>query len=158
MAPYLSPANIILAVTAGVLLYVAIVDLGRYTISNIQILALAVLFLGYTAVTGRWSVLAWNVGIASLLLTVQLYFYSRSWMGGGDVKMLTAAFLWIGSDCALLFAVLLCVFASIHGLAAKLNWVRFQNSPDDKRARIAFAPSIAAALIGSFLLGCMHPA
>jgi len=71
--------------------------------------------------------------------------------------MLTVAFLWIGSDCALLFAVLLCVFASIHSIAAKLNWVRSQNTPEDKRARIAFAPSVAAALIASFLLGCLHP-
>ena len=157
MAPYLSPANIILAVTAAVLLDAAIVDLKRYMISNALILALVVLFLGYTAVTGRWNVLALNVGIATLLFIVLLVFYSRSWMGGGDVKMLTVAFLWIGSDCALLFAVLLCVFASIHGLAAKLHWVRSKNTSEDKRARIAFAPSVAAALIVSFLLGCLHP-
>jgi prepilin peptidase CpaA len=157
MAPYVSPANIILAVTAGVLLYIAIVDLKRYTIGNTQILALVVLLLGYTAVTGRWSVLAWNVGIATLLFAVLLYFYSRSWMGGGDVKMLTVAFLWTGSDCALLFSILLCFFASIHGAAAKLNWVRFQNAAEDKRPRIAFAPSVAAALIGTFLLACLHP-
>ena len=157
MASYVSLANIILAVTAGVLLYVAYVDLKRYTISNTQILALIVLFLGYTAVTGDWNALAWNVGIAALLFAVLLFFYSRSWMGGGDVKMLTVAFLWIGSECALSFAILLCVFASIHSLAAKLNWVRSQNTSHDKRARIAFAPSIAAALIGSFVLGYLHP-
>jgi prepilin peptidase CpaA len=156
MAPHVNPANIVLALTAGILLYAAITDLRRYTISNISVLALVVLLIAYTAVTGRWTVLVWNVGIATLLFGILFYFYSRSWMGGGDLKILTVAFLWIGSDCALLFAILLCAFASIHGLAAKLNWAPSQNSASDKRARIAFAPSVAAALIGTFLLGCPH--
>jgi prepilin peptidase CpaA len=155
MAPYVTPANIILIVTAGVLLAAAMTDLKRYTIGNTYILALVVLLIAYTAVTGRWTVLAWNVGIATLLFVVLFYFYSRSWMGGGDVKILTVAFLWIGSDCALLFAILLCAFASIHGAAAKLKWAPSQSAGDDKRARIAFAPSVAAALIGTFLLGCL---
>ncbi len=156
MAPYVTPENIILVVTAGVLLSAAIIDLKRYTIGNTHILALVVLFIAFTVVTGRWTTLVWNTGIAALLFVVLFYFYSRSWMGGGDVKMLTVAFLWIASDCALLFAILLCAFASIHGAAAKLNWVPSQSAAGDKRARIAFAPSVAAALIGTFLLGCPH--
>jgi prepilin peptidase CpaA len=142
MTPYVNLANAVLAVTAGVLLHVAI----------------AALFLAYTGITGRWDALFWNLAIAGLVFVVLLYFYSRSWMGGGDVKMLSVAFLWIGSDCALLFAVLLCLFASIHGLAAKLKWVRVQHAANDERARIAFAPSVAAALIGTFLLGCLQRA
>ena len=156
MAPYVNPANIVLVLTAGVLLAAAITDLKRYTISNTYILALVVLFIVYTAITGRWSTLAWNAGMAALLFVVLFFFYSHAWMGGGDVKILTVAFLWIASDCALLFAILLCVFASIHGAAAKLNWAPSQSTAGDKRARIAFAPSVAAALIGTLLLGCLH--
>jgi prepilin peptidase CpaA len=156
MAPYVNPANIVLVLAAGVLLAAAITDLKRYTISNTYILTLVVLLIAYTAITGRWSTLAWNVVIATLLFVVLFFFYSRAWMGGGDVKILTVAFLWIASDCALLFAILLCAFASIHGVAAKLNWAPSQNTSGDKRARIAFAPSVAAALIGTFLLGCLH--
>jgi prepilin peptidase CpaA len=158
MAPYLNPANIVLALTAGVLLAAAITDLKRYTISNSYIAALVALFVAYTAVTGQWSTLGWNVGIATLLFVALVFFYSRAWMGGGDVKILTVAFLWIGSNCALLFAILLCAFVSIHGAAAKLNWVPSQNAAGDKRPRIAFAPSVAAALIGTFLLGCLYRA
>ena len=102
MAPYVSPANIVLALTAAVLVATAITDLKRYTISNTYIFALVALLIAYTAATGLWSTLAWNVGIATLLFVVLFYFYSRSWMGGGDVKILTVAFLWIASDCALL--------------------------------------------------------
>jgi Flp pilus assembly protein protease CpaA len=157
MAPYISLANAVLALTAATLLYAAIVDLKRYTISNAVIFTLGVLFLAYTAVTGRWSSLPWHIAIAGIIFAVLLYFYSRSWMGGGDVKMLTTAFLWIGSDGALLFAILLCFFSSIHGLAAKLNWLPSRHSANDARTRIALAPSVAAALIGSLvLLGSQH--
>ena len=156
MTPIISLENAVLAVTTGVLLYIAVVDLKRYTISNALIIVLVALFLVYTAVAGRWHVLPWNLAIAALIFLVQLYFYSRSWVGGGDVKMLTVAFLWIGADCALPFAILLCVFASFHGLAAKLNWVPSQHAVNGRQARIPFAPSIAAAMIGTFALGCLY--
>jgi prepilin peptidase CpaA len=90
--------------------------------------------------------------MAGIVFAALLYFYARSWMGGGDVKMLTVAFLWIGSEGALLFAMLLCSFSSIHGLAAKLNWLPSRTSANDARMRIALAPSVAAALIGTLLL------
>jgi prepilin peptidase CpaA len=157
MAPHANLANAVLAVTAGVLLYVAIEDLRRFRISNALVLLLVALFFVYTALAHRWSVLPWNLAIAGLIFLVQLLFYARSWMGGGDIKILTVAFLWVGADCALPFAIFLCVFASIHSVAAKLNWVPSQ--PDTARSgrqRIAFAPSVAAAIICVFLLGCLR--
>jgi prepilin peptidase CpaA len=157
MAPHANLANAVLAVTAGVLLYIAIEDLRRFRIRNILVLLLVALFFAHTALAHRWSVLPWNLAIAGLIFLVQLLFYARSWMGGGDIKILTVAFLWVGADCALPFAIFLCVFASIHSLAAKLNWVPSQ--PDTERSRhqrIAFAPSVAAAIICVFLLGCLQ--
>ena len=47
-------------------------------------------------------------------------------MGGGDVKILAVAFLWTGMSGALIFAVLLAVFSSVHAVAAKLGWVKSQ--------------------------------
>jgi prepilin peptidase CpaA len=159
MAPHANLANAVLAVTAGVLLYIAIEDLRRFRIRNILVLLLVALFFVYTALAHRWSVLPWNLAIAGLIFLIQLLFYARSWMGGGDIKILTVAFLWVGADCALPFAIFLCVFASIHSLAAKLNWVPSQ--PDTARRgrqRIAFAPSVAAAIICVFFLGCLQQA
>jgi prepilin peptidase CpaA len=157
MTPMISLGNAVLAVTAGVLLYIAVIDLKRYTIPNALIIVLVALFFVYTAVSERWSVLPWNLAIAALIFVVQLYFYARSWVGGGDVKMLAVAFLWIGADCALSFAILLCLFASIHGLAAKLKWAPFQQqAANDARVRIPFAPAIAAAMIGTFMLSCLY--
>jgi prepilin peptidase CpaA len=101
--------------------------------------------------------MAWNVGFALLIFAVMLYFYSQGLLGGGDVKLLTVAFLWAGVDCALPFALLLSLFATVHTIAGKLGWVEVQHLGQDKRSRIAFAPSVAAALIGIFMLGCRAP-
>ena len=158
MAPHANLANAVLAVTAGVLLYVAIEDLRRFRIRNILVLLLVALFFVYTALAHRWSVLPWNLAIAGLIFLVQLLFYARSWMGGGDIKILTVAFLWVGADCALPFAIFLCVFASIHsaGRKAELGARRSPTLRVDGRQRIAFAPSVAAAIICVFLLGCLQ--
>jgi prepilin peptidase CpaA len=89
------------------------------------------------------------------MLTVMLYFYAQNMMGGGDVKILTVAFLWIGLDCAFVFAVLMAIFAMVHVAAAKFGWVKVEQVGKDKR--IPFAPSVAGALIVCFMLGCLQP-
>jgi Flp pilus assembly protein protease CpaA len=76
-------------------------------------------------------------------------------MGGGDVKMLAVAFLWVGIECALVFAILLAVFIVIHLIVVKLGWAKVQELGG--RKRIPFAPSIAAALIVTFMSGCLEP-
>jgi prepilin peptidase CpaA len=97
----------------------------------------------------------WNLALAALMFFVMLYFYAQNLMGGGDVKILTVAFLWIGFNCALVFAVLLAVSSAVHVLAAKLKWVEVQQVGE--RQRIPLAPSVAAAMILCFILGCLEP-
>jgi prepilin peptidase CpaA len=150
-------ANAVLVMTAAVLFYAALTDLKHYQIRNELIAVLAGLFVLHAFLSGRWPAIPWNVGVALLILAVMLYFYSQTLMGGGDVKLLTVAFLWVGIDCALPFAVLLSLFATIHAITGKLGWVDVQQTGKDERARIAFAPSVAAAMIGTFMLGCLAP-
>jgi hypothetical protein len=68
---------------------------------------------------------------------------------------LTVAFLWVGIECALLFAIFMLIFVAIHTGAAKLGWLKVQEVQG--RQRIAFAPSIAGALIVTFMTGCLQP-
>jgi prepilin peptidase CpaA len=151
-------ANVVLVVTAAVLFYVTVTDLKHYKIRNELILLLFGLFLLHTLFSGRWVNAAWSAGLAAFVLVFLVYLYSRRWMGGGDVKILSVAFLWTGIDCALPFALLLLLFASLHSAAAWLGWVGSHQADGDARRRIAFAPSVAAALIAAFLLGCLRPA
>ena len=150
-------ANLILLVSAAVLFYVAVTDLKAYKIRNEVILLLISLFVLHALASGRWVNAGWNIALAALVLGFLVFFYARGWMGGGDVKILTVAFLWIGTDCALVFAILLSVFASLHALTARLGWAGSQRAADGGRRRIAFAPSVAAALITVFMLGCLQP-
>ena len=147
-------SHVILVITAATLLYVALTDLKEYKIRNDLVVVLAALYFLHALLSGRWTTLHWNVGFALVMFAVMLYFYAQKLMGGGDLKILTVAFLWIGLSCAIWFALLLLIFAGVHTILAKLRWVDAQEV--EGRKRIAFAPSVAAALIGTFLIGCLH--
>src|SRR5882724_2647850 len=153
LAPTLS--HVVLVITAGVLFYVALTDLKYFKIRNELILVLAGLFILHALLSGRWVSAHWNLGFAALMFSIMLYFYTQNAMGGGDVKILTVAFLWVGVGCAFPFAVLLAVCAALHAAAAKLGWADVQQVGD--RQRIPLAPSVAAAMILCFLLGCLQP-
>jgi Flp pilus assembly protein protease CpaA len=151
------PSDALLILTAAILFYAAVIDLKHYRIRNELILTLVVLFFVHSVLSGRWPSIPWNIAIALLVLIVSVYVYSLNLMGGGDVKLLTAAFLWAGIDCALALSILLLAFATVHTISAKLGWVEVQRTGKDKRPRIPFAPSVAGALIGLFALGCLAP-
>lgn len=85
------------------------------------------------------------------MFVVLLALYGLGWMGGGDVKILAVGFLWTGLAGALPFAILLALFCSVHGVAAKFDWIKSQHTDSDRR-RIPLAPSVAAALICTFML------
>jgi prepilin peptidase CpaA len=147
----------VLVITAALLFYVAHSDFRHYRIRNDVIIVLAGLFFLHAFLSGRWVNVHWNIAFAALMFAAMLLLYSQRLMGGGDIKLLAIAFLWVGIDCALPFALLLALFAGLHGLAAKLGWVDSRGAGADERKRIPFAPSIAAALIGVFVLGCLAP-
>ncbi|WP_409192569.1 prepilin peptidase [Bradyrhizobium sp. RDM4] len=144
-------AYFVLVVTSAVLLQAAWTDLREFKIRNDLILALAGLFVLYALLTGHWVVLRWDLAFAALMSVVLLALYGTGWMGGGDVKILMVAFLWTGLSGALPFAVLLALFSILHSLAAKFGWVKSQVN-DGGRRRIPFAPSVAGALISTFML------
>ncbi len=155
MRPVFGPADLILLLAAAILFYLALTDLRSFRIRNDMLVVLLALFLFHAVASGRWTAIYWNVGFALLMLAVMLAFYAGKWMGGGDVKLLAVAFLWTGVSCALPFALLLLLFAGIQAGIARFGWARAPARDGDPRARIAFAPSIAAALIGVFMLGCV---
>ena len=146
----------VLVTTAAVLFYAALTDLRQFTISNELIVVLALLFALYTVITGRWSELPWNIGFATFIFVILICFYALGWMGGGDVKLLTVALLWTGIHCALPFAFLLLIFSSVHTVASYLIGASAQADGSNGGMLIPFAPSIAAALVSVFMLGCLQ--
>ena len=148
-------SHVVLVITAAVLFYVALTDFKEFKIHNELILVLAGLFVVHAFLSGRWVIAHWNLGFAALMFAAMLYFYGQNLMGGGDVKILTVGFLWVGFRCALPFAVMLAIFAWVHVLAAKFGWAQVQQVGD--RKRIPLAPSVAGALILCLILGCLQP-
>jgi len=68
----------------------------------------------------------------------------------------------VGYSCALPFAIFLLVFAAIHAIIAKSVLIstlgarfRWLNIVAMDGKRVPFAPTIAASLIGTFMLGCL---
>ena len=142
-----SALSYLIVVAAGALaLQAAWIDLREYKIRNGLVLGLASLFVAYAFVAGQWSDLRWDLIFATVMFLALLVFYSLGWLGGGDVKFLAVAFLWVGLSGAVIFSILLAFFSSVHALAAKLGWVESELT-DGARRRIPFAPSIAAAMI-----------
>jgi prepilin peptidase CpaA len=141
----------VLVITSALLLQAAWIDLREFKIRNELILALAGLFVLHAVLTRHWADLKWDVAFAALMFVILLAFYNMGGMGGGDAKILAVAFLWTGLSGALPFAILLALFSAAHGLAAKLGWAGSQITASGRR-RIPFAPSVAAALIGTFML------
>jgi Flp pilus assembly protein protease CpaA len=148
-------SQVVLILTAAVLFYVGLTDLKHYKIRNELIIVLTGLFFLHAFLSGRWTTLHWNFGFAALLFLIMLYYYSMKLMGGGDLKLLTVALLWVGPFCALPFALFLLLFICIHIFAVKLKLVEARVVGEKKW--VAFAPSIAAALISVFMAGCLRP-
>lgn len=148
-------SQIVLIMTAAALFYVALTDLKHFKIPNEFIIILTGLFFLHAFLSGRWTTLHWNLGFAVLLFLIMLYCYSKKMMGGGDLKLLTVALLWVGPFCALPFALFLLLFACIHITAVKFKVVETRMISEKKW--LAFAPSVAAALISVFMIGCLRP-
>jgi prepilin peptidase CpaA len=148
-------AAVVLMVTSAALFYAAFTDLKHYRIGNELILLLIALFVLHAFLSDRWTHAVSNLALAVGVFLLLICFYSRGWVGGGDVKMLTVAFLWVGVDCALPFVLLLLLFVYLHTVAARFGWMKSEQDANDGRRRIPFAPSIAAALIAA-IWGCLR--
>jgi prepilin peptidase CpaA len=151
-----SPVFIILALASCVLFYVGFADLQNYKIKNEMVLILAMLYFAYVFAAGTWHDALWHVAVALVVFMLLLSCYAYAMLGGGDVKLLTVAFLWVGMECASLFSIVLLLIAGAHATLVYIGLVGAQTI--NGRKRIAYAPAIAGALIVVFGSGCLqHP-
>src|SRR5271169_3970264 len=132
---------VILVLASCVLFFVAYADLQNYKIKNEMVLLLASLYFIYVFATGTWNEALSHIGVALVIFLVMLVCYSYGMLGGGDVKLLTVAFLWVGKDCAALFAVVMLAITGVHVGFVYLGLVGAQTIKG--RRRIAYAPAIA---------------
>ncbi|MGA8611903.1 MAG: prepilin peptidase [Xanthobacteraceae bacterium] len=139
--------------TAAVLLYAGITDFRIFKIRNYVVLLLLALYVPFAFVALSWFDIVLNVLFALIMFAVLLWFFSKRVLGGGDVKLMTVACLWVGVHCALPFAIILLLLIGVHVAAVKVGWAR--TKPLTGGNAISYAPSIAGAVIGVMLLGCL---
>ena len=145
------------AAASVLLLRAAWTDLREYKIGNKLVLALGGLFVAYALIAGQWSDLRWDLVFAAIMFLAFLVVYALGWMGGGDVKLLAVAFLWVGLSGAQTFSILLAISSGAHAIAARLGWVKSQLT-DTGRRRMPYGPAIACAVIGTFCLQTLQGA
>ena len=86
----------LLAALAIALLFAAFTDLRSRQISNKlnAVIALGAPLFWWASGLSLIDV-AWQLGVALLSLVILAGFFAMRWMGGGDVKLLTALALWV---------------------------------------------------------------
>jgi prepilin peptidase CpaA len=145
----------ILVLTALTLFWVALTDLREFKVRNELVVILACLYVVYALVSGAWVSMQWNFAFALVMFAAGLYAYSVQHIGGGDLKLLTVAFLWTGPWLAAPFVILLLIFTLLYYFAARFGFASARRT--SAGLRIPLAPSLAGALIGVFALGVIRP-
>jgi len=103
-------------VWTAVLLFAAAAgrDLGWRLIDNRLVVGLILAWGGYAALSGwEWSLALAHVGVAVLAFAICLSLGLLGWMGGGDVKLAAAVFLWAGPS----WAIEVLALVAVAGLA-----------------------------------------
>jgi prepilin peptidase CpaA len=88
---------VLLAMLAALLVAAAVVDLRRREIPHWVVIATAALapFFWWSTGLSLWPHVAIQLGVATLIFGGFALAFMRGWMGGGDVKLLTALVLWL---------------------------------------------------------------
>jgi len=90
---------LLLLVFPTIIIYSAVSDLLRMTISNRVSLGLAAAFVAMALFTGMSPAEAgWHAAAAFSVLVVAFACFAFGWMGGGDAKIAAATALWLGFD------------------------------------------------------------
>lgn len=163
----LTPASVTYCIVAALLMKVAIVDMGSYTIPNIFVVGISLLFFAMLTVETVVGVPMREVVsqatdglLGSLVVGGGMLLFSvlfdlvthRMSLGGGDIKLLLAVNLFLGLKLSILALVLSCVFGLIFAAVSGIHKPEMEGAKFSKRI-IPFGPSIAAATVLSQLAG-----
>ena len=141
------------AVAVLTLCYIGFTDFRTFEIRNQNILLLLVLYVMYAVVARSVLEILANVTLATIMLALLVWLYTKRILGAGDVKLIPVICLWVGERCALLYSVLLLILIGLHLAVVRIGWAPTHNMSG--RRGIPYAPSLAGALVGIILLGCL---
>jgi prepilin peptidase CpaA len=104
--------------------YAIISDICYLKIPNWVPVILTVSFLPYFVLFWPPSEIVSRIGVTVIIFLLAFFFYHHGWFGGGDVKLLTAVSLWMGTTHIAAFALLMAVLGSLLALLLlNLRWI-----------------------------------
>lgn len=89
-----------------------------------------------------WPDVVWQLGVAALTFAICAGLFAMRWMGGGDVKLLTALALWIAPS---LFFNLIVIMALVGGVLTLLFGMWHFMRRQKERLAIPYGVAISAA-------------
>ena len=148
--------QICLWIFAGLLLYAAWSDFKQFLIPNRIPLCILTLYPAYVLTAGPGVEWLMSLAIAGGVLAVGLVFFATGWMGGGDVKLITAAALWAGPEYSIHLLLLTAIAGGVLSLTvilwAKYAWIVGLSSGEITK-KIPYGIAVAGA--GLFVAGSL---
>ena len=92
--------------------FAIITDFKTLLIPNWISLALLAVFVPFAILHVPLEAIAGHLLAMAVILVLSVCFYVAGWMGGGDVKFMSAIALWMGPDHVAPFAVLMALFGA----------------------------------------------
>lgn len=135
---------VLLGALAIALLFAALTDLRRRQIDNWLNagIALAAPLFWWSSNLALWPDVAWQFGIALVTFVICAGLFALRWMGGGDVKLLTALALWIAPAAFLKLVVIMALAGGVLTLVFGM-WHIARRQKD--RLAIPYGVAISAA-------------
>jgi prepilin peptidase CpaA len=118
LMPLISNAPDLLAVAlaASALVAAARADLTSYQIPNRYALAIALAFF-FIAVDGGWHAAFLGLAAGAVTFGLGTVLFAKGWLGGGDVKLISAVALWVAPPLLAPFALITSLAGAILSIA-----------------------------------------
>ena len=146
----------LLVALAIALLVAAATDWRRRQIDNWLNLAIVVgaPFYWWASGLSLWPGVAIQLGVGLAAFAVFAAFFALKWMGGGDVKLLTALALWIEPEWFLKLLVMMALVGGVLTLVLGAWHIARR-----QRDKLAIPYGVAIAIAGLWVIGThYHPA
>jgi prepilin peptidase CpaA len=146
-----------LILTTAIYAAVAVQDLRQRTVSNLLCVAIALLGVARWAALFQFAPAAWALAGAVALFGVGIGVFSLGWLGGGDVKLISATALLIGGPDTPGFLFLMSLIGSALALALLIHMKVGRRSrtaspaladpamPPSDHAKVPYAVAVAIA-------------
>jgi prepilin peptidase CpaA len=140
----------LLVALAALLIAAAVCDLRKREIPHAIVIAVALLAPGFWWTTGLalYPDVAIQLGVALLVFGLFAIAFTFGWMGGGDVKLLSALVLWLPSGAVL---ALLVIMSFAGGVLTLATWASHRIRKLSGAVEVPYGVAIAFA--GLWLIG-----